>query len=126
MMNLQSPIVGWASAAVRLLDIYLGNARLVLDHVQRAMAQQRLQREHVSAGTQIRDGERVTESVWMALAYLSLPAQFYDHVAKRVTVQWAVELAHKQWRVGILAILPFGQVAPHSSPACEGSILPQI
>jgi hypothetical protein len=49
---------------VRLLDIHLGDAGVVLDHLQGGMTQQALQGKKVAAGAQVgdREGMPVMES----------------------------------------------------------------
>ena len=59
----QSPIVRRAGATMRLLYVYLCYARIMLHHVQRAMAQQRLKCEHVAARAEIRDAESVAKTM---------------------------------------------------------------
>ena len=55
MFGLQSPVVGRARLAVRLRDVDLGNPRVPLHHLQRAVPQQRLQGKDVATGSQIGD-----------------------------------------------------------------------
>ena len=59
----QSPIVRWTGAAVRFLYVHLGNARIMLRHVQRVMAQQRLKCTYVAARAEIRDAESVAKTM---------------------------------------------------------------
>ena len=70
-----------------LLDVYLGQAGVVLHHFEAAMTQQPLQGEHIAATAQVGDGKRVPKAVWMAIADLRHPAQTRDQVSKRITIK---------------------------------------
>jgi hypothetical protein len=63
---------------MRLLNIDLGKAFVVLHHVQCAVPKQRLQREHIAARAQIGERRRVPEPVRMAF----LHAGFLDEKAR--------------------------------------------
>jgi hypothetical protein len=67
---------------MRLLDIDLGNARIVLHHIQCAMTEQGLQREDIAARTQIGDRERVTKPMGMAILHAGFLAEVRDEEPK--------------------------------------------
>ena len=60
---LQSPIIHWAGLAVRVLHVYLRNLGIMAHHIQRAVSQQRLQRENIPARTQVGDREGMAKFV---------------------------------------------------------------
>ena len=60
---LQSPIIHWAGLAVRVLHVYLRNLGIMAHHIQRAVSQQRLQRENIPARTQVGDRKGVAKFV---------------------------------------------------------------
>ena len=82
MMKLQSPIVRWAGAAMRLGHIDFGDARIVLHHVQRAVTEQRLKCEHIPTRAEIGDRKGMPETMWIAALYIGLLAQCYGQVAQ--------------------------------------------
>jgi len=112
--RLQSPIVHWAGLAMRVFHVYLRNLGIVAHHIQRAMSQQRLKREDISARTQIGDGEGVAKFMWMNMSELSPFTQTSDQDAQAVAVKWAVTSADEEGSLGIISIFPGSQVAPDS------------
>ena len=59
MTELQMPIVNRTGAAMRVLDVDLRDGDVVLDHVERAVAQQLLQGEDIAAAAQKLNGKGV-------------------------------------------------------------------
>ena len=112
--RLQSPIVHWAGLAMRVFHVYLRNLGIVAHHIQRAMSQQRLKREDISARTQIGDGEGVAKFMWMNMREICPFTQTPDQDAQAVAVEWAITGADEEGSLGIISILPCGQVAPNS------------
>src|ERR1041384_2662440 len=112
---LQMPIVRWAGALVRLLNVGLYYARVMRDHVQRGMTQEGLQGEYVAARAQVGDRKRVTETMWMALFYASLPAQRRDHLPQGVAIHSPVHLPKEKRRIRILRLPAQDQVTPQSA-----------
>ena len=60
------------------LNVDLGDLGVVPHHFERAVAQERLKREEIPAGPQVRDGEGVPESVRVTTRHLGLRAQPSD------------------------------------------------
>lgn len=110
-MASQSPIIGWAGAAVRLFYVYLGYARIVLHHVQRTVTEQRLKCEYISARAQVRDRECVPEPMGIAFLHLRFLAQRCYHQSQCALAQGMSGLAQKQWRTLIFAVFSVGQIA---------------
>ena len=48
-----------------LFHVDLGDAGVVFHHIESAVAEQRLQRKHIAARSQIRDRQRVAETMGM-------------------------------------------------------------
>ncbi len=59
MPRLRMPVVYRARLAMRLLHAHLANGGIVFHHGEVTMAQERLEREDISARAQIGNGERV-------------------------------------------------------------------
>lgn len=112
--RLQSPIVYWAGLAMRVLYVYIRNLGIVAHHIQRAMSQQRLEREDIPARTQISDGEGMAKFMWMDVRKLRPFPQTSDQDAQAVAVKWAVAGADEEGSLGVIPIFPRGQVAPDS------------
>ena len=112
--RLQSPIIHWAGLAMRVLHVYLSNLGIVAHHIQRAMSQQRLEREDISARTQIGDGEGMTKFMWMNMSDLGPFTQSPDQDAQAVAVKWTVTGADEEGSLGVISIFPGGQVTPDS------------
>ena len=108
----QSPIVRRARAAMHLLHIYLCYACVVLHHFQRAVTQQRLKREQITATAQIRNRESMAKTMRMAVLHLRSFAEAGNHLPQRIPVQRPGELTDEHGRFRILAILARGQVMP--------------
>lgn len=109
---LQSPIIHWTGLAMRVLHVYLRNLGIMAHHIQRAMSQQRLEREDIPARTQISDGECMAKFMRMNMRNLGPFAQAPDQDAQAVAVKWAVTSADEEGSLGIIAIFPGGQVTP--------------
>ena len=99
-----------------LLDVDLSDVGIVLDHLQGGMPEQALQGEQVPAGTQVGDREGVSESMWMGFSNPRLLPQRGDGLAQGVPVQRPAELADEERRLGVLPLLPVGQVALQETP----------
>ncbi len=63
---------------MRLFNINLCDARVVLHHVQCAVPKQCLQGEHIAAGAEIRNREGVPEAMGMAFGYARLLTEMDD------------------------------------------------
>lgn len=111
--RLQSPIVHWAGLAMRVLHVYLSNLGIVAHHIQRAMSQQRLEREDISARTQISDGEGMAKFMWVNMSELGPFTQSPDQDAQAVAVKRTVTGADEEGSLGVISIFPGGQVTPN-------------
>jgi hypothetical protein len=63
---------------MRLLNVHLGQASVVLHHLEGVVPQQPLQAEHVSPAAQLGDGKGVPEAMRMTLADLRHGVQRRD------------------------------------------------
>ena len=79
--ELQSPVVGGTGTPMSLFHIDLGEARVMLDHIQSAVAKQGLQGKHITARAEIGDRKGMPETVGMAFLDARLLAQMVDHQA---------------------------------------------
>src|SRR5450759_2466886 len=111
---LQSPIIRWAGLAMRLFHIHIRNLGIVAYHIQRTMAQQRLQGEHITPGTQIGDGKSMPEFMRVSFLHLSPGSQSVDQHAQTILVERPVGLADEEGWLGIFPVFAAGQVAPDS------------
>jgi hypothetical protein len=110
--RLQSPIVHWAGLAMRVLHVYLSNLGIVTHHIQRAMSQQRLEGEDISASTQIGDGKGVAKPVRMDVNNPTALAQTPHQDTQTVVVERSISLADEERRLQVVPFFSAGQVAP--------------
>lgn len=115
--RLQSPIIHWAGLAMRVLHVYLSNLGIVAHHIQRAMSQQRLEREDIPARTQIGDGEGMAKFMWMNMSDLGSFPQTPDQDAQAVAVKRTVTSADEEGSLGVISIFSGSQVTPDGFPS---------
>ncbi len=115
--RLQSPIVHWAGLAMRVLHVYLSNLGIVAHHIQRAMSQQRLEREDIPTRTQIGDGEGMAKFMGMNMSELRSFTQTPDQDAQAVAVKRTVTGADEEGSLGVISIFSGGQVTPDGFPS---------
>ena len=82
---LQSPIIHWAGLAVRIFHVYLRNLGIMAHHIQRAVSQQRLQRENIPSRTQVGDRKGVAEFMRVGMRESCAFAQTPNEDAQAVT-----------------------------------------
>ena len=111
---LQSPVIYRAGFAMGIGDIYLGNLRIMADHIQRTMPEQPLQGEHIPAGPQISYRKGMPEFMRMDMRNLSPFSQAADQYSQAVAVEGAVSAADKKRSFKIITILPQGNITPDS------------
>jgi len=116
MSYLQMPIVRWTRAAMRLLNINLGNARIMLHHLQRAVSQKCLQRKEIATATQVGDRKSVPKPMGMAFGHTRFLAQVREHKAQRRLVHRSSGLGHKEGGILIRAIFALDHVTPERAP----------
>ena len=104
--NSKPPVISRARFAVGLFHIYFSHTYIMLNHIQRAVPQQGLEREQVPARAQIGDSKGMPEAVWVAGLDSSLRPQGVDHLPQGVLVETPVALVRKQRRGRKIAILP--------------------
>jgi len=95
---------------VRLLYVKLRHAGIVLHHIQRAVAEQRLQRKQIAARAQIGDRERVPEAMGMALLDASFLPEMGHQQAQRTLGHRPVIFDEKERHRGTLDKLKFVQL----------------
>lgn len=115
--RLQSPIIHWAGLAMRVFHVYLSNLGIVAHHIQRTMSQQRLEREDISARTQIGDGEGMAKFMRMYMSDLGSFPQTPDQDAQAVAVKRTVTSADEERSLGIVPIFSGSQVTPDGFPS---------
>jgi hypothetical protein len=103
---------------MRLLDIDLGDARIMLHHIERAMAKQRLQREDIAARTQIRNRKGVSETMGVTFLDAGFFAQMTNQQAQGVLIHRTIIFHQEQWRFRIFTIFSFRQIPPHGATGC--------
>jgi hypothetical protein len=110
--GLESPIIHWAGFAVRIFYIYLRNLGIMAHHIQRAVAQQRLQRENISTRTQVGDGEGVAEFMRMGMSESCTLSQTPNEDAQAVTSERSGAGADEEGGFRVASILAGGQLTP--------------
>jgi hypothetical protein len=103
---------------MRLLDIDLGDARIVLYHIECAVTKQRLQREHIAARSQIRDREGVPETMGMTMLDARLFTQMNNQQAQGVLIHWTIIFDQEQRCFSIFTIFALGQITPYGAARC--------
>ena len=76
--------------------VSLGDARIVLHHCQIRVTKQALQREYVSTVAKIRDGERMSETMWMYVRDASALTDALGQLAEHMPIHlsrgiWAAD-----------------------------------
>lgn len=79
----------------KVCNIHFGNLGIMSHHIQRAVSQKRLQRENITSGTQICDGECVPEFMWVGLFCFCSGSQLVDQHAQTVLVERSISMANE-------------------------------
>ena len=110
---LQTHVISWTGFAMRLLHIHFGNLGIMPNHVQRSMSQKRLQRENITAGTQVSDGECVSEFMRIGFFNFCSGSQPVDQDTQAVLVERPVRMADEEGGVRIIPIFSAGKITPN-------------
>ena len=83
---------------MRRFHIHFCDPGIMFHHLQAAVAQQRLKREYIAARTQIRDGERMPETVGMTFLHAGFGAQRIDQLAQGVAIKGPMKFSDERRR----------------------------
>ena len=89
---------------MRILNVNLGDGHIVLHHIQRAMTQQLLKREHIAAGAEKLNGKRMTKPMRMNIGHARLFTQAIQQQPQAVVIHAMFVACDKQWGILIFAI----------------------
>ena len=109
---LESPIIHWAGFAVRIFYVHLRNLRVMAYHIQRAVSQQRLQRENIPSRTKVGDRKGVAEFMRVDMRESCAFAQTPNEDAQAVTSERSGASADEEGGFRVASILTGGQVTP--------------
>ncbi len=109
---LQSPIIRWAGFAMRLFHVRFRDTGVMAHHVQRAVPEQRLQRENVAARTQIGNGERVSKLVGIGFLHPRSVPQTRNQDAQTVLGERPIRGADEEGRLEVLTIFTLREITP--------------
>ncbi len=98
---------------MRLCYIHFGNLGIMTNHVQRSMSQKGLQREYITAGTQVSDGKCVPEFMWIGLLDFCTRSQPIDQHTQTVFIERSVSMADEEGSVEIVSIFTAGKITPN-------------
>ena len=115
MSFLQMPIIGRACAPVGFGDIHFGDTGIMLDHLQRAVPKQGLEREEIAAASQIGNGKGMAKQMGVAFFDVDFPTQVGEQFAQCRFVQFAPCSLREEGCTGIATVLSLNQITPQGT-----------